>query len=88
MSIELEHPQDAEAIQQLYQKAQELLSHLALDPLTVARVMGVLLYQLLGTDPEEVKWFETELQNSSDLESLPSAHAKRVRGAGRFNLPS
>jgi hypothetical protein len=71
MSIELEHPQDAEAIQQLYQKAQRLLSHLAPDPLTVARVTGVLLvYQLPGTDPEEVKWFETELQNSLDLESI------------------
>jgi hypothetical protein len=56
--IELEHPQDAEAIQQLYQKAQGLLSHFASDPLTIARVTGVLLvYQLLGTDPEEVKWF-------------------------------
>jgi hypothetical protein len=86
--IELEYPQDAEAIQQLYQKVQGLLSHLAPDPLTVARVTGVLLvYQLPGTDREEVKWFEAELQNSSDLESLPSTRAKRVRGARRFNLP-
>lgn len=71
MSIELEHPQDAEAIQQLYQKAQELLSHLSPDPLTVARVTGVLLvYQLPRADPEEVTWFESELQNALDLESI------------------
>ncbi len=71
MSIELEHPQDVEAIQQLYQKAQGLLSHLSPDPLTVARVTGVLLvYQLPGTDPDEVQWFESELQNAPDLESI------------------
>lgn len=71
MSSELGHPQDSAAIQQLYQKAQGLLSHLAPDPLTIARVTGVLLvYQLPGTDSEEVQWFESELQNCPDLESV------------------
>lgn len=71
MSSELGHPQDSAAIQQLYQKAQGLLSHLDPDPLTIARVTGVLLvYQLPGTDSEEVQWFESELQNCPDLESV------------------
>ncbi len=71
MSIQLGQPQDAEAIQQLYQSAQAHLSHLSPDPLTLARMVGVLLvYQLPGTDPNEVKWFESELQNCPDVESI------------------
>ncbi|WP_068819537.1 hypothetical protein [Phormidesmis priestleyi] len=71
MSILLGQPQGAEAIKQLYQAAQAHLSHLSPDPLTLARVVGVLLvYQLPGTDPDEVKWFESELQNCPDVESI------------------
>lgn len=71
MSIQLGHPQDTDAIQQLYQMAHGLLSHLEPDPLTLARVAGVLLvYQLPGTDSTEAKWFKTELQNCQDVESI------------------
>ena len=71
ISIQLGQPQDAGAIEQLYQTAQALLSHLSPEPLTLARVAGVLLvYQLPDTDPNEVKWFKSELQNCPDVESI------------------
>ncbi|MBW4443184.1 MAG: hypothetical protein KME10_18480 [Plectolyngbya sp. WJT66-NPBG17] len=71
MSIELGRSKSAAEIEQLYQTAQELLSHLSPDPLTLARVVGVLLvYQLPDTDPNEVKWFKGELQNCPDVESI------------------
>lgn len=71
LSRQLGQPQDADSIQRLYDSAQELLSHLAPDPLTIARVAGVLLvYQLPDTDPDEMKWFKAELSNCQDDESV------------------
>lgn len=71
MSIQLGHPLDADAIQQLYQLAEALVGHLAPDPLTTARVAGILLvYQISDADPEEAKWFKTELRNCQDEESI------------------
>jgi hypothetical protein len=71
MSVQLGQPQDADAIQHLYQTAQALLSHLSPDPLTLARVAGVLLvYQLSDTDPSEEKWFKAALQTCSDGEAI------------------
>lgn len=71
VALQLGQQQDAAAIASLYQTAGLLVSHLSPDPLTVARVAGVLLvYQLPDTDPNEVKWFENELKNCSDVESI------------------
>lgn len=71
LSRQLGQPQDADSIQQLYESAQGLLNHLAPDPLTVARVAGVLLvYQLPDTDPNEAEWFQTELGNCQDTEAV------------------
>lgn len=62
---------DADAIQKLYETAQGLVGHLSPDTLTLARVAGVLLvYQLPDTDPGEVQWFKSQLQNCPDVESI------------------
>ena len=71
ISVQLGQPQDADQIAQLYQSAQVLLDHIASDPLTLARVAGVLLvYQLSDTDPDEAKWFKAELRDCQDEESV------------------
>jgi hypothetical protein len=71
LSEQLGQPQDAATIAYLYESAQELLDHLSPDPLTVGRVAGVLLvYQLPDTDPNEAKWFKSELRACQDNESV------------------
>ncbi|BAU15703.1 hypothetical protein LEP3755_62680 (plasmid) [Leptolyngbya sp. NIES-3755] len=71
IALQLGQAHDMAAIQELYETAQGLVSHLAPDPLTVARVTGVLLvYQLPDTDPNEVRWFKSELENCPDVESI------------------
>jgi hypothetical protein len=71
LSAQLGHLLDADAIQQLYQSAEALVSQLAPDSLTIARVAGVLLvYQISDADPEEAEWFKTELRNCHDEESV------------------
>lgn len=68
---QLGQPDDTATIRQLYKSAQELVSHLSPDPLTLVRVAGVLLvYQLPDTEPDEVRWFKSELQNCPDVESI------------------
>lgn len=71
IALQLGRSNDPVAIKELYRSAEGLVSHLSPDPLTVARVAGVLLvYQVSEVDPDEVKWFKTELQACSDLESI------------------
>ena len=71
MSVQLGQPQDAAQIAQIYQSAQGLLNHVAPDPLTLARVAGVLLvYQLSDADPDEAKWFKAQLRDCQDEESI------------------
>ncbi len=71
LSVQLGHPQGTDQIERLYQSAQTLLAHLAPDPLTLARVAGILLvYQLPDTDPEEAKWFKAELKDCQDDEAV------------------
>lgn len=71
MALQLGQPHDATAIRQLYESAQELVSHLSPDPLTLARLAGVLLvYQLPDTDRDEVKWFKSEVRNCQDVEAI------------------
>lgn len=71
IALQLGQPSDIAAVRELYETAQGLVSHLSPDPLTLARVAGVLLvYQLPDTDPDEVRWFKSELQNCSDIESV------------------
>ncbi|MEP0920058.1 hypothetical protein NC981_24980 [Leptolyngbya sp. DQ-M1] len=71
LALQLGQPHDVDAVQKLYETARGLVSHLSPDALTLARVAGVLLvYQLPDTDPGEVQWFKSELQNCSDVESI------------------
>ena len=71
LASQLEQPEEDAAIDQLYETAEGLVGHLAPDPLTIARVAGVLLvYQLPDTDLDEVRWFESQLQNCPDTESI------------------
>lgn len=71
LAAQLAQPDDVNTIEALYETVQELVSHLSPDPLTLARVAGVLLvYQLPDTDPSEVQWFKSQLQQCSDLESI------------------
>jgi hypothetical protein len=67
----LGQPKDTAAIAQLCTEAQTLVQDIAADELTLARVMDVLrVYQLPGTDPDEVQWFKTALQECQDSESV------------------
>jgi hypothetical protein len=70
ISEQLGQPKEAAAIIELCMEAQDLLSHLSTDELTLARVAAVLLvYQLPGTDPNEANWFRTALKECPDNES-------------------
>lgn len=71
LSEQLGQPRDAVEIAQLYQSAQELVGHLSPNPLTLARVAGVLLvYRLPNTDRDEATWFKTQLKDSQDNEAV------------------
>jgi hypothetical protein len=71
ISVQMGQPQDAVQIAQIYQSAQVLLDHVAPDPLTLARVVGVLLvYQLSDADPDEAKWFKGQLRDCQDEKSI------------------
>jgi hypothetical protein len=71
LALQLGQSHDADTIQTLYEMAQGLVSHLSPDALTLARVAGVLLvYQLPDADPNEVRWFKSQLQQCPDAESI------------------
>jgi hypothetical protein len=79
LAIQLGHPLDRSTIDRLYQTAQDLLSHLAPAPVTLARVAGVLLvYHVQNPEAEELKWFNAQIQQCRDdeevEESIESLH--------------
>ncbi|MGJ5632326.1 hypothetical protein [Nostoc sp. CALU 1950] len=56
---------------EIYQNACDLLSHISPSPLTLARVAGTLLvYQIEDTEPEEMKWFNTQVKQCLDEEEV------------------
>lgn len=56
-------PMDQKAVQQVYQVAVDLLSHIAYAPITLARLAGTLLvYRLQDTQPEEMEWFKLQVK--------------------------
>jgi anthranilate phosphoribosyltransferase len=62
---------DASEAEHLYREARELLSEISYEPLTLARIAGILLvYRIQGADPEEMVWFKSQLQQSSDVEEV------------------
>ncbi|MBW4490327.1 MAG: hypothetical protein KME12_21315 [Trichocoleus desertorum ATA4-8-CV12] len=59
------------AAKQLYQEAEALLNHAPHEPLTLARVAGTLLvYQVQDTEPEELEWFKSQVQQCSGDEEI------------------
>ena len=64
-------PLNEVAAQQLYQEAEALLHHVSHEPLTLARVAGTLLvYQVQETEPEELEWFKSQVQQCSSDEDV------------------
>jgi hypothetical protein len=71
LSAQLGTPLDEASIMEIYQNACDLLSHVSPSPLTLARVAGTLLvYRVNDTEPEEVKWFNTQVQQCLDEEEV------------------
>jgi hypothetical protein len=79
LSIQLGHPLDRETVEQLYQNARDLLSHIEPTPVTLARVAGVLLvYRVQNSEAEELRWFKDQIAQCRDdeevEESIESLH--------------
>lgn len=71
IATQLGHSIDDEVVQQIYQDAADLLNHISPEPLTLARVAGVLLvYQLQDTKDGELKWFKAQLHQCQDEEEV------------------
>jgi hypothetical protein len=79
LSIQLEHPLDSpqerlrqrENVEQIYQNAWDLLSHISPTPITLARVAGTLLvYQIQDPEGDELKWFNAQIQQCLDEEEV------------------
>lgn len=59
------------AAEQLYQDASELLNSISYEPLTLARVAGILLvYQMQNIEPGELEWFKSQLRQCFDAEEV------------------
>ncbi|MBD1865406.1 MULTISPECIES: hypothetical protein [Trichocoleus] len=64
-------PLNEVAAEQLYEDANALLNHVPHEPLTLARVAGTLLvYQGPSTEPEELEWFKSQVQQCSSDEEI------------------
>jgi hypothetical protein len=79
LSNQLGHPLNLASAEKIYQNARDLLSHISPAPITLARVAGALLvYQVQQTEPEELKWFHTQIKQCQDdeevEESIESIH--------------
>ncbi|WP_373546070.1 hypothetical protein [Chamaesiphon sp.] len=71
LSTQLEHPLDLASVEQLYQNARDLLSHVSSTPVTLARVAGTLLvYHIQDPDGDELKWFNAQIQQCFDEEEV------------------
>ena len=71
LSAQLGTPLDEASVMEIYQNACDLLSHVSPSPLTLARVAGTLLvYQIEDTEPEELKWFNTQVKQCLDSEEV------------------
>jgi hypothetical protein len=83
LATQLGHPLDRASVEQLYQDARDLLSHVSPAPVTLARVAGTLLvYHIQDPAAEELKWFKAQIEQCVDEEeveeSIESLH--RVDG--------
>jgi hypothetical protein len=79
LSIQLEHPLERATVEEIYQNARDLLSHLVPTPVTLARVAGVLLvYRVQNSEADELQWFKDRVKQCRDdeevEESIESLH--------------
>ncbi len=71
IASQMGQPLDEVAAEQLYQDASLLLDRIPCEPLTLARVAGTLLvYQVQDTEPEELEWFKSQVQQCSSDEEI------------------
>lgn len=71
LSIQLGHPLERASVEQLYQNAKDLLSHISPTPVTLARVAGTLLvYHIQDPDGEELRWFTAQIGQCLDEEEV------------------
>jgi hypothetical protein len=80
LSTHLGHPLDQSSVDQQYQNAQDLLSHISPTPVTLARVAGTsLVYHVQDPEGDELKWFKAQIEQCLDEEeeveeSIESLH--------------
>ena len=71
LSSQLGHPLDQPSVEQIYQHARDLLSHISPTPVTLARVAGTLLvYHIQDPEGEELKWFKAQIEQCLDEEEI------------------
>jgi hypothetical protein len=71
LSSQLGHPLDPPSVEQIYQQARDLLSHISPTPVTLARVAGTLLvYHIQDPEGEELKWFKAQIEQCLDEEEV------------------
>jgi hypothetical protein len=71
IASQMGQPLDEVAAERLYQDASLLLNGIECEPLTLARVAGTLLvYKVQATEPEEVEWFKSQVQQCSTDEEI------------------
>ena len=71
LSIQLGHPLDQSSVEQLYQSARDLLTHISPTPVTLARVAGTLLvYHIQDPEGDELKWFKAQIEQCLDEEEV------------------
>ena len=69
LSTQLGHPFDKASVEQMYQNAQDLLSHISPTPVTLARVACTLLvYHIQDPEGEELRWFKALIEQCLDEE--------------------
>jgi hypothetical protein len=71
LSSQLGHPLDQPSVEQIYQQARDLLSHISPTPVTLARVAGTLLvYHIQDPEGEELRWFKAQIEQCLDEEEV------------------
>ncbi|KAF3884553.1 MULTISPECIES: hypothetical protein [Nostocales] len=71
IALQMGQPLDERAAERLYRDASLLLDGIPCEPLTLARVAGTLLvYQVQNTEPEELEWFKSHVQQCSNDEEV------------------
>ena len=94
LSTQLEHPLDLASVEQLYQNARDLLSHVSSTPVTLARVAGTLLvYHIQDPEGDELKCLSSCMPAtkgistvSANCQPIPSVAVKNLLLAARVSI--